>query len=67
VILTAEQKAQAEELGLTYTEMHLALKCRVAPAVYAAGKRKRQVERAEWEARLAMIGGELEGRLPEQP
>lgn len=52
MILTDEQKAQADLLLLTYTEMSVALKTRISPETYAQRKQEMQAERDAWEAKL---------------
>lgn len=53
--LSEEEKALADKLGLTYTEMDLALKTRVEPETYAQHKRQRLAQRAEWEAKMQAL------------
>ncbi len=57
MMLTDEQKAQADKLGLTYTEMSVALKTRIPPETYAERKRELLAERDEWEAKMAQVDG----------
>jgi len=56
-MLTEDQKAQAEALGLTFTEMHVALSTRIAPETYAERKRELLAERDAWEARMTQADG----------
>jgi hypothetical protein len=53
VILTDDQKTQADRLLLTYTEMSVALRTRIAPDVYAKHKQELLAERDAWEAKLS--------------
>jgi hypothetical protein len=57
MMLTDEQRAQADTLGLTYTEMAVALKTRIPPETYAERKRELLAERDEWEAKVAQADG----------
>ena len=53
MILSDEQKQQADRLLLTYTEMSVALKTRIAPEVYAQRKQELLADRDAWEAKLS--------------
>ena len=53
MLLTDEQKSQAKTLGLTYTEMTVALRTRIPPETYAHRKQELLVERDAWEAKLS--------------
>lgn len=55
MILSNEQKAAADKLGLTYTEMTVALKTRIPPETYAERKRELLAEREAWEAKMAVV------------
>jgi len=57
VILSDEDKAQADALLLTYTEMSIALKTHIAPEVYAKRKAEQQAGRAEWIAKAEAAAG----------
>jgi hypothetical protein len=59
MMLTDEQKRQADELGLTYTEMSVALKTRIQPETYAQRKLELLSERDAWDAKVAAIDGGL--------
>ncbi len=52
MILTDEQKEQAKALGLTFTELTVALRTHVAPETYARHKAELQAERDAWDAKL---------------
>jgi hypothetical protein len=49
-------------LLLTYTEMTVALRTRIAPETYALRKRELQAQRDEWEAKMRAIEQELGNR-----
>lgn len=51
-MLTVEQKAEADRLLLTHTEMAHALKSHTPPEVWARNKQEMQAERDAWEAKL---------------
>ena len=53
MILTDEQKAEAERLLLTYTEMSVALKTRILPETYAQRKQELLADRDAWDAKLS--------------
>lgn len=53
MILTDEQKAEAERLLLTYTEMSVALKTRIPPETYARHKQELLADRDAWDAKLS--------------
>jgi hypothetical protein len=67
VILTDEQKELAKELGLTFTEMHVALSTRIAPERYAQHKRELQAQRDEWEAKMTGMSDDLLERVKYAP
>jgi len=50
--LTDTEKATADRLGLTYTEMGVALDTHVDPEVYARHKAEIRAKREEWEAKV---------------
>lgn len=56
MILTDEQKAQADSLLLTYTEMVAALKMRLEPETYARHKQEMQAQRDAWDAKMTALG-----------
>jgi hypothetical protein len=58
VILTDEQKAEADRLKLTYTEMWMALRSHTDPEVWAAHKDALLREHDEWERKMAALDGE---------
>lgn len=62
MILTDEQKAEADRLLLTYTEMSVALKTRIPPETYAQSKQEILAQRDEWEAKMRAIEQELGNR-----
>ena len=62
MILTDEDKATAERLGLTYTEMTVALRTHVEPERYALRKREYEAERDAWDAKMRAIEQELGNR-----
>jgi hypothetical protein len=55
MMLTDADKRQADELGLTYTEMSVALETRVPPETYAERKRGLLTERDAWEAKMTQV------------
>lgn len=55
MILTDPQKAQADALKLTYTEMTVALKMHMEPEVYAKRKAEIQAERDAWDAKMTAL------------
>jgi hypothetical protein len=57
MMLTDEQKSQADKLGLTYMEMAVAIKTRIPPETYAERKRELLAERDEWEAKMEQVDG----------
>jgi hypothetical protein len=59
MILTDEQKLQADDLGLTYTEMSVALKTRIPPETYAQRKQEALADRDAWEAKLSVMSDAL--------
>lgn len=56
---TDEQRQQARDLGLTFTEMDVALKTHIAPETYAAHKREMQAERDAWDAKVEAVGATM--------
>jgi len=60
--LTDEQKAEADQLLLTYTEMSVALKTRIPPETYAQRKQELLAERDAWEARLSGMSNAMLSR-----
>ena len=67
MILSDEDKATAETLGLTYTEMTVALRTHVEPERYALRKREYEAERDAWDAKMEEFAGAVTSRLPEPP
>jgi hypothetical protein len=63
MILTDANKAQAKALGLTFTEMHVALTTHVAPETYAKHKAEMQAERDAWDAKMDEFAGVAAERL----
>ena len=66
-MLTDDEKAQADTLKLTYTEMTVALRTRIAPETYAKHKAEMQAERDAWDARVAGVGEAMLGRAANWP
>lgn len=64
MILTDEQREQAKALGLTYTEMTVALKTRIPPETYAERKRELLAERDAWEAKMQQVDAYFTGKPP---
>jgi hypothetical protein len=62
-MLTDEEKVEAVALGLTYTEMNVALRTRIAPETYAARKRELQAERDAWDAKMQQLAEAVTDRL----
>jgi len=62
MLLSDEQKAQADVLRLTYTEMSVALKTHIDPEVYARHKADMQAERDEWERKLTDMDAAMHER-----
>ncbi|HEX7613009.1 MAG TPA: hypothetical protein VF371_09555, partial [Candidatus Limnocylindrales bacterium] len=54
--------AEADRLRLTYTEMTVALRTRIAPETYAKHKAELQAERDAWDAKMRAIEQELGNR-----
>ncbi len=61
--LTDEDKELAVALGLTFTEMHVALATRIAPAQYALRKRELAAEQDRWDAKMEQFGAALSDHL----
>ncbi|MBN1460966.1 MAG: hypothetical protein JXA57_15650 [Armatimonadetes bacterium] len=59
-MLTESQRREADDLGLTYTEMTVALSTHVAPEVYARHKAEIRAKREAWERQLADLGDHVE-------
>ena len=55
MLLTPEQVAEADKLGLTYLEYGVALRSHIDPGRYAARKAEIQAERARWDAKMAAL------------
>jgi len=64
MLLTDEQKQEADRLLLTYTEYVVALKTRIPPETYAKHKQEMQAERDEWEAKLRDLSDFAMRRAP---
>ncbi len=54
--LSDADKATAERLKLTYTEMSVVVATRIDPETYARHKQEIAADRAAWEAKLAELG-----------
>lgn len=67
MLLTDEQKQQADDLLLTYTEMSMALSTRIDPEVYARRKQERLAERDAWDAKLASMADAMIERCAYEP
>lgn len=52
MILTDKQKAEADRLLLTYTDMGVALRTHIVPEVHARRKQELLAERDAWEAKI---------------
>jgi hypothetical protein len=64
MILTDEEKEQAKTLGLTYTELTVALRTHIAPETYARHKADLLRERAAWDAKMEELASAVTERLP---
>lgn len=64
MILTDEQKREAEALGLTYTEMTVTLRTRIAPETYARHKIEMKAARDAWDAKMQGLADYAADRLP---
>ncbi len=67
MILTEEQKAVADRLLLTYTEMSIAVRTHIAPETYAGHKRELLAERDAWETKMATMDRDLLERATHWP
>ena len=69
--LSDEQQAQAKELGLTGSEMAIALATHIDPVLYAQHKAKIAVGDAAWEAKMTGVEDAAAERVahfgPEKP
>jgi len=65
--LTDTEKATADRLGLTYTEMGVALDTHVDPETYARHKAEIRSKREEWEAKLAAVNDGTVDHLQYEP
>jgi len=54
-MLTEEQEAEAEKLGLTRTEMEIALATDISPVIYARHRAELNGESAAWEAKMGGV------------
>jgi len=66
VRLTDEQKTTAKALGLTYTEMTVALATHIAPETYALHKQEMQASRDAWDAKLGGLAEYAADRLKQE-
>ena len=66
MLLSEEQKAQAKTLGLTFTEITVALRTRIPPETYAANKREIMAERDAWEEKTAAMSDAMLERVSHQ-
>ena len=55
MLLSPEQVAEADKLGLSYLEMSTALRMHIDPAVYLRHKNEIAAERAKWDAKMAEL------------
>lgn len=65
--LTDTEKATADRLGLTYTEMSVAIDTQVDPETYARHKAEIRTNREEWEAKRQALDAYATERTKSRP